>query len=406
MKILYYSPNPFLNITDSAGYSTHIVEMITAFEKMGHTVTVIIAGGTTPRKVEAVKNNRLKQLLKKIVPSLIWSSLKDIRLIFLDKKLQKILEKEIKKIEPDLIYERGSYLQLSGIKGAIKSGTRHIREINSPFLEEKVKFEGNSLLLGFAHAKEKKYAAFPSLNVVVSKGLREYLGDIYQLPVNKICITSNAVNPDKISIDKIKSQALRQKMHLNGCTIIGFVGSIFSHHSVERLLYAFYDLLALNNDKKLRVLIVGNGESLCQLKLLAVELGISEAVIFTGSVAHKDIYNYIDIMDICVLPGSNWYGSPVKIFEYGLLAKAIVAVNTKPVVDVMDCGIHGLICQPTKESFSKAIKKLIDNPILAKEMGDKFQKKVLNEYTWQHMAKKVMRAYIDSHSNLATANEI
>ncbi|MBF0444002.1 MAG: glycosyltransferase family 4 protein [Magnetococcales bacterium] len=395
MKILYYSPNPLLNINDSAGYSTHIVEMIAAFEKMGHTVTVLIAGGTTSRNKLVTKRSWLKALIKKCIPKLIWSSLKDLRLLYIDKKLQNILEEEIKKTEPDLIYERSSYLQMSGTKAALNTGTKLFREMNAPFLEQKVCFEGDSLLLGRAFLIEKKYSNIPSLFVVVSRVLGEKLGDLYKLPAEKFCVTPNAVNPAKLRIDIKKSQALRQKMQLSECMVIGFVGSIFPYHSVDRLLYAFHDLLVLKSDKKLRLLIVGGGESLSNLKMLAVELGVDDSVIFTESVAHKEIYNYIDIMDICVLPGSNWYGSPVKIFEYGLLAKPIVAVNTEPVTDVINSGIHGLICQPTKESFCTAIQKLIDNPNLGRMMGLEFQNKVLKEHTWQQMAKKIIKVYCE-----------
>ena len=72
---------------------------------------------------------------------------------------------------------------------------------------------------------------------------------------------------------------------------------------------------------------MGDGEILSDLKLLCSNLNISDSVIFTGSVAHADVFAYIDLMEIAVMAKSNWYGSPVKIFEYGAMKKAIISLT-------------------------------------------------------------------------------
>ena len=79
MKILYYSPNPNLNLSDPAGYGTHMREMIKAFRALGHEVEVQIMGGTEPKPSVAAKPSLLKRFAKVVIPSRRWQTLKDQR---------------------------------------------------------------------------------------------------------------------------------------------------------------------------------------------------------------------------------------------------------------------------------------------------------------------------------------
>jgi glycosyltransferase involved in cell wall biosynthesis len=48
-------------------------------------------------------------------------------------------------------------------------------------------------------------------------------------------------------------------------------------------------------------------------------------------------------MDICVMPHSNDYGSPMKVFEYMALGKAVLAPDLPPLRDVINSGENGLL---------------------------------------------------------------
>ena len=58
----------------------------------------------------------------------------------------------------------------------------------------------------------------------------------------------------------------------------------------------------------------------------------------TGLVRHAAVGQWIRQMDIAVLPDSNDYGSPMKIFEYMAAAKAIVAPDYGPVEEGLNNG--------------------------------------------------------------------
>ena len=89
---------------------------------------------------------------------------------------------------------------------------------------------------------------------------------------------------------------------------------------------------------------------------------------------------------------SNWYGSPVKIFEYGALGRPIVAPDTGPVRDVMEHGVDGLLVQPCVNELTAAIQRLLREPSLAESMGAGFQRKVREHHLWRHVAARILKA--------------
>ena len=153
--------------------------------------------------------------------------------------------------------------------------------------------------------------------VVVSSALKKYLTDRYPEVENKVIVTPNAINLNKLKVEEKSVSKLRSKLHFDQKTVIGFVGSIFPYHGVDRLLDAFASLSSSYPDA--RLLIVGDGETRTQLEARSSQLKLHEKIHFSGNVKHSEVPNYIELMDIAVMPKSNWYGSPVKIFEYALV---------------------------------------------------------------------------------------
>lgn len=388
MKILYYSPHPQLSMNAPTGYGTHMREMIAAWRKMGIEVHTCIAGdvaGEPYRGTEKRETGRFKNF-KKFTPKIIWETTRDAALIRFDKKQAKVLESHILKFRPDVIYERIAYLQNSGIKMAKKYGIKHVSEINAPYPHERVSFSGKSLLLSKARKRELEILQMSDGISVVSSALKNHLVKIYPPAAAKIKVVPNAVNPSKATFPEGKPEELKAGYKIDDELVIGFVGSMFPYHGVDILIKAF---AKFPKDFKARLLIVGDGSILHELKALARSLEIFHKIIFTGSLPHREVYGHIKIMDICCMPKSNWYGSPVKIFEYGILQKPVIAPAEVPMYDVMGPDDAELV-KPNVDDFFGALKKLIDDKNRRKTIAANWHKKVMSEYTWEAAAKKTL----------------
>ncbi|MGF1564764.1 MAG: glycosyltransferase family 4 protein [Flavobacteriales bacterium] len=395
MKIIYFSPHPNLYLSIPSGPGVHMREMMHAMTELGHTIVPLIMGGLeqpTGLEDEAIssihpRKKKLRNQLKRLVPAKLWQTAKDVNLLRFDRYAQRQLEAVVKREQPDLIYERGFYLSTAGVHVADKFGVQHILELNAPYPEERASMEGPSFLDFLGKMHEKTQLRMTHRVVVVSTALRDYVETRVVGTAHKTVVTPNAIRSDFAPPADVAVDAQRKKLNLEGKQVIGFIGSIFPYHGVDRLIEAFGRLC--NDHANLALLIVGDGAVLPELKKQAEVLECAADIVFTGRVPHHDAAMYVSLMHICVMPHSNWYGSPVKVFEYGALGKTIVAPDLSPIRDVITSGLHGVIVK--NNDLYRSLHQCIESPELTASMARAFNEKVYKEHTWIRMAERALR---------------
>jgi glycosyltransferase involved in cell wall biosynthesis len=393
LRIIYYSPHPTHDIVSEVGYSTHQRESIHAFRQLGHEVLPVVLGGTEPAAVNTHISGLSRQAgslsgLKRLMPLWLWNALKDLRLLKHDKKAGKQLEEAILTFQPDMIYERGEYLQDSGVKMAAKHNIKHVLEVNSPVVEEMAAFEGPDVLRFLGHRKERNKLKGTSHVVAVSTAMKEYLYTHYHCR-KPIHVAPNAINPEKEQFNPEEVTKIRAGIAAEA-QIIGFVGSLFPYHGVDGLIEAFAGVVAVLPNAHL--VIVGDGVIREALQVFADKILPKGSFTFTGKIPHSEVMNYIRAFDVAVMPSSNWYGSPIKIFEYGLTGVPIVAPDKGPLRDVMEHKKHGWLVSDNTQDLENALLYVLQNTAFSLEMGRCFRNKILEEHTWVAQASGMFSA--------------
>jgi len=366
------------------------------FEELGHEVRPVISGpAESQTSVQAPQNtSSLKQSLKRFIPSIIWHTLKDISLLRFDASLHENLRAQIEDFQPDFVYERVNYLQLSGIRVCKEMGIPHFSETNAPYLQEKIELEGKSLLGKFASNREKQQLEGTDKVFVVSTILKNFFIKKHQVNQGEehIIVTPNGITVNNFRFDSEKVRKLKEELGLKPeNVVVGFVGSIQLWHGVDLLVRDFHKIY--QDFPHARLLVVGGGESLEDLKQMAVDLGIADKVFFVGKSPFKDVPIYVELMVITVMAKAYWFGSPLKIFEYAALDKAIIAPDFAPVREVMTPNVDGLIIDGEKETLENALRKLVESPELRIRLAENFHNKVLANYTWEKNAKVVLQEF-------------
>ena len=101
-------------------------------------------------------------------------------------------------------------------------------------------------------------------------------------------------------------------------------------------------------------------------------------------------------MDITVLLNSNSYGSPMKIFEYLGMGKAVIAPRVGPVTEILDDGHTGLLIDPGNGAQMAAqILRLVGDPALREHLGNAGRAYVVEHHTWTANAGAVLAAFVD-----------
>ena len=220
------------------------------------------------------------------------------------------------------------------------------------------------------------------------------------IPEEKIFVMPNAANPNVFSTD-VSSEEVASKFKLEGKTVIGYTGSLASYHGMEILFELIEGIVS--RKKEVVFLIVGDYKKLGPNWLRFIENN-NDKVKLVGTVSHNEIPKYIAAMDIAVLPNSNSHGSPMKIFEYMVMGKAVVAPRLPPLKEVVTDGVDGLLFTPNdKIDLKNKIIQLIDNEDLRMQLGRSAKDTVKAHHTWDKNIEKILSIYNDQNFSLKTA---
>lgn len=154
--------------------------------------------------------------------------------------------------------------------------------------------------------------------------------------------------------------------------------------------------LASCRAKKIRLVIVGDGDCKAELASLVEKRNVSDKVIFAGAVAHDDVYRYMMACDIFIsLYDLSNVGNP--LLEAMTLGKCIVTLDvgdTSRLISNKENGI--LLNYQNLNSLGSVISELSENEGLRKGLGDKaanFAQE--NFYSWEKRMDVEFKAVSD-----------
>jgi glycosyltransferase involved in cell wall biosynthesis len=228
----------------------------------------------------------------------------------------------------------------------------------------------------------------------ISKWLKEHLAR-QGIPETKMMPCPSGVDTQAFR-DK-DGKGLREKYGLDNSKVTIYIGTLGKGRYLEVLIRAFWEVRGKKANSKL--LVLGEGTDEDNLKGLAKELGMESDVIFTGQVPQTEVPNFIAVSDIGVspVPPFSFYklSSPIKMFEYMAMGKPVVA-NEEILEhkEVLEESGGGILVPFTPQAFASAIIQLFDNPEQAAEMGQKGREWVVNNRSYEILARQVEARYL------------
>ena len=221
------------------------------------------------------------------------------------------------------------------------------------------------------------------------------------IPESKMMSLPMGVNPELFSSKKDGSK-MREKYNLSDAEVILYTGTMDKLRELSIIIHAFSKVREHKDNVKL--LMVGDGNDKLNLEKLADGLGIKEDVIFTGQVPYFDVPYFIAAADVCLcpVPPLSIYkvSSPTKMFEYMVMGKPVVANEEIPEQnEVIDESSGGMLVKFEDKSFAEGVIELLNNPERAEEMGGKGHEWVLENRSYENMAREVEKRYFELLDN-------
>ena len=234
------------------------------------------------------------------------------------------------------------------------------------------------------------------LIVVVSDTLKRELIEL-AIPEHKVLVNPNGVDILKFN-PEINGHKIRERLELTDQCVFGFIGTFSTWHGVELLTSAileFYD--RADADPNVHFLLIGDGplRNECQETIRQSKYG--DKVTFTGQVAQHQAPYYLAACDVFLSPhipnpdGSDFFGSPTKIFEYMAMGKPIIASKLGQMEFLLEHKHTAWLVEPgNRQDLLLAIKTLLTDRALREKLGKNALIEVTNKYTWEQHVKNII----------------
>ncbi len=203
-------------------------------------------------------------------------------------------------------------------------------------------------------------------------------------------VIPNAVDADTFNPDNSGTR-IRKKYGIGKDEkVVLYVGRIVPHKGIH---YLIRSAKHLNDDVK--YVIVGTGEYREYLMDLVRTNNLENRVIFAGRVPMKELPEYYAAADVFVLPSIS------RLEAFGIVALEALASGVPVVVsdipgvrDVIVEGRQGLLAEPMKPTnIAGKVRTILENPDMAKHMGELGRKIVEERYTWDIVAEQIEGVY-------------
>jgi len=280
----------------------------------------------------------------------------------------KINEKEIKY---DAIIEFYTLYSFIGLNLSKRQKTPLIFVFDGPILEEYKYFNGrNPIFKRYAIYLQKKSLRRSKKVIAYSASVKNYISAQFRINLEKIEIHQN------IDFTRFRFYPIYED---NSSINIGFIGSFLKWHRVDLLIKAFQVLKIQNYPVTLY--LIGHGMEYDSIKKV-IDTNNIQDVIMPGFLDGDALEEYKKIIHIGVMPSSNWYGAPNKLFEYGAAHMAVVAPKTPTISDIfVDSENIILFENNSYEDLLSKLTILCDNTVLRRNIADNLFEKIKLEHS-------------------------
>lgn len=361
------------------GQAVHIEELLAALQEQGH--ETILVGPPAFTATRFGGESHLVSRIKRSIPAVLYEILE----LAYNARAFLRLYSAVRKSRPDVIYERFSLFLFAGIWVRKLTGTPLLLEVNSPLFEERARNDG--LRLHRMGRWAQRLIWNQADYVLPVTGVLGRNVAAYGVPEARIAVIPNGINPTRFN-GAPDSGAAKAALGLTSRVVLGFTGFVREWNAVQRLI----GFVARNRSRfDAHILVVGDGPARQSLQENATAQGIADRLTITGTVMRDDVARYIAAFDVAVLPAVTPYSSPLKLFEYMQLGRAIVGPDSENIREILTHEKNALLFDPTQSgAIDTALLRLCSDAGLRARLGAAALETIATKsLTWSRNAERV-----------------
>jgi len=320
--------------------------------------------------------------------------------------LVKLLRDSIKKDNIEVLHIHDLYLFEFGIK--MKKFFPRIRlvgDLHENYVEGLKHYKFANTFPGKFLISIKKWEAkeiewckkFDYLITVIEEAVDRYTS--LGISKSKMSVVANYVNLDSFNISDFDESVVNKYQAYKTLT---YVGGFDKHRGLESVIQSLPKIK--NSIDNFKLILVGSGSNLNELKVLSKKLNVTDNIEFEGWQPHSLLSSYIKASDVCLIPhlktGHTDNTIPHKLFQYMLLKKPVLSSNCNPIERIVNETKCGMIFESNNpgDMADKAIElfRIMDR----NNFGEKGYDAVMTKYNWNETSKNLIELYSKINTDL------
>jgi len=244
-------------------------------------------------------------------------------------------------------------------------------------------------------AIEKFLAIFTDRVVVVSDSVRDEIVNRRKIAsADKCVVIKLGFDLGRfLDNDRLKG-VLRRELNIEADTLlVGIVGRLVPIKNHVMFLKSARKVIESMPDRKLKFVIVGDGELRRDLEKEVRGMALENDIIFTGWIT--DVAKVYADLDVVVLTSLN-EGTPVSLIEAMASARPVIATAVGGVPDIVINGDNGLLVSSNDaEGFSAGLISLLKDRKKREDLGAAGREFARNNFQKERLINEVEDLYID-----------
>jgi glycosyltransferase involved in cell wall biosynthesis len=224
--------------------------------------------------------------------------------------------------------------------------------------------------------------------VVVTPPFQEYLIRNWRVPLEKISVVENGVDPDLFN-PRVNNADLRRELGAEGKFVVGYLGTMGMAHGLESVVQAATELQ--RTAPNVLFLMVGEGSEKEGIINRARSQGLTN-MRFVGQQPREKVSELISVSDACLvlLKKAELFKTviPTKMLEFMSCERPVILGVDGQARKIMDQAGAGVYVEPENvAALVQAITQLAANPLLRETLGRNGRRHIVAHFSRQQTAK-------------------
>ena len=230
-----------------------------------------------------------------------------------------------------------------------------------------------------------QYRVSPRLDrvITVSENSAEDIHRVFHVPREAMRVVYNGVDADFFNSDGHVPKEPHSLIMVSS-----------GQGNIKGLPYMLRALHSLKGEVEVKLTVVGNVAADSQPAKLMKEYDLDGTVTFTGGIEREELARLYATSEIAVSP-SLYEGFGLPAAEAMSSGLPVIAARAGALPEVVGKdGETGILVPPAdSDALAAAVKRLLDDELLRKKMGEAGRERVRKHFNWKQAAEKTVQVY-------------